>query len=112
MKKQRFESELELGHKGSAVIVPFDPAELWKTTPEPVPAPWKLGHLVKGSINKRRFEGWIGKRWGRFFIIIDEELQTSAGIAPGDTVQVEIEPRAKAKAKSSAKPAAQRAKKA
>lgn len=94
------------------MIVPFDPAQLWKTTPEPVPAPWRLGYFVKGTIHRKRFEGWIGKRWGRFFIPIDEELQAAAGIAPGDMVQVETEPRAKAHVKPSAKPAAKRAKKA
>jgi hypothetical protein len=96
MKRRRFETELELGHKGvSAIIVPFDPGDIWGTRAVSIPHPrYRTGHLVKGAINGIAFEGWIGFRWGRFFIIVDEELQRAAGASPGDMVKVAIEPRA------------------
>ena len=67
MKKRAFESELQGGHKGPAVIVPFDPEEEWGLAPEMVTSDYGRwpGHLVKGRLNGEPFEGWIGNRWGR-----------------------------------------------
>jgi len=61
MKKRAFESELQGGHKGPAVIVPFDPEEEWGLAPEMVTSDYGRwpGHLVKGRLNGEPFEGWI-----------------------------------------------------
>jgi hypothetical protein len=96
MKKQKFRAELLTGHKGAAVIVPFDPEKVWGAKPRQVASPAygkRPGHLVKGTINGHAFEGWIGCRWGRFFILVDEEIQEAAGVSVGDTVDVAVEPR-------------------
>jgi hypothetical protein len=103
MKKQKFETELLSGHKGCAVIVPFDPRELWGIEPTMVPSAEygkRPGHLVAATINGHRFEGWIGNRWGRFFILVSDELQDSAGVAVGDIVTMEVTPRSQPKKKS------------
>jgi hypothetical protein len=78
------------------VLVPFDPEEVWGIPPQPVASRTygvRPGHLVRGTMNGRRFEGWIGQRWRRFFIPVDEELQRSARVSVGDTVEVVVEPR-------------------
>lgn len=90
---KRFRAEILEGHKGAAVIVPFDPAAEWKAKPSAVPAPYKTGYLVEGSLNDEPFEGFIGKRWGRRFILIDAALQKRAGAKVGDVVVVKIAPR-------------------
>jgi len=91
-KPQRFRAEILMGHKGAAVIVPFDPTAVWKTKPVQVGFR-RLGHLVRGTINGHAFEGWIGYRWGRYFIMVDDELQRAAGAAVGETVEMMVEPR-------------------
>ena len=99
--KARFRSVVELGHKGCAVIVPFDPAEKWKSEPtkifSPVYGKEMPGHPVSGTIAGKRFSGWIGHRWGRHFLLVDEDLRTAAGVAVGEEVDVEIAPTATAK---------------
>ena len=95
MKKQKFEAELISGHKGDALIVPFDPEETWGISPKPVTTRLfgkRPGHLVSGTLNGHPFGGWIGHRWGRFFILVDEDLQRAAKVAVGDTVAVEVAP--------------------
>jgi hypothetical protein len=91
--EQRFDAEILDGHKGPAVIVPFDPAKTWNAAPAKVPAPWKSGYLVKGKMNKTAFEGWIGHRWGRSFILVDEGLQQRLRAKVGDVVTVAVVPR-------------------
>jgi hypothetical protein len=93
MKKQKFKAELLTGHKGAAVIVPFDPEEVWGAPPRQVVSKVygkRPGHVVKGSLNGHPFEGWIGHRWGRFFILVDVELQEAAGLSVGDMVDVSV----------------------
>jgi len=119
VKTQDFVAELLMGHKGAAVIVPFDPGAVWGTRPvEHGVLPWRTGHLVRGLVNGVPFEGWIGRRWGRFFLLVDEELQRNAGAGIGDMLQVVVEPRpareaaAKSAPKSAPKKAARKARKA
>ena len=97
-KKVRFESELILGHKNiAAVLVPFAPERVWKSKPVLVDAPYtrkpQEAHLVAGTIDGTPFEGWIGKRWGRHFIIVDQALRKRADVAVGDVVEIVVEPR-------------------
>jgi hypothetical protein len=91
-----FEAVLEDGHKGAAVIVPFDPQERWGLPPRPVASATygvRPGHVVRGTLNGTAFEGWIGNRWGRFFVLVDERLRKAAGAAVGGTVRVTLAPR-------------------
>jgi hypothetical protein len=92
MDTARFEAELIEGHKGvTVVLVPFDPEERW------LRKPWRLhqrrhGWLVTGSANGVKFDGYIGERWNRFFIIIDRGLREAAQVAVGDTLEMVIRP--------------------
>jgi hypothetical protein len=103
MSKARFDAELFEGHKGvTAVTVPFDPEEVWQLKPVKLD-PRRDGWLVKGTVNRTRFDGYIGYRWGKFFIMIEPELRTAAKVSVGDTLSMIIEPTMTAKALAKAR---------
>lgn len=103
MSKARFQAELIEGHKGvTAVIVPFDPEAVWRQKPVKLD-PRRDGWLVKGTVNKVRFDGYIGQRWGRYFILIEPELREKAKVAVGDKLELVIEPTATLKALTKAR---------
>jgi Domain of unknown function (DUF1905) len=94
MKRHRnhFQAELIKGHKGvTPVIVPFDPQHVWGIPPIEIDLR-RDGWLVRGTMNGAPFEGWIGRRWGRFFIILDPVLRAAAKASVGQIVDVTIEP--------------------
>lgn len=90
-RERRFRGPLEEGHKGSAVIVPFDPAKAWRLAPKKVLGE-TVGWPVRGTMNGAAFSGAIGFRWGRWFIRTEAALERAAGIVPGDLVEVRVEP--------------------
>src|SRR5215467_10282011 len=92
MGKARFKAQLIEGHKGvTAVMVPFDPEAVWRQKPFRL-AGRRYGWLVKGMANGARFNGYIGDRWGHFFITLDDRLRQAAGVSVGDTVSMVVEP--------------------
>jgi hypothetical protein len=97
MKKKmaKFKAEILMGHKGAAVLVPFDPEEVWAIPARKVSdmPGGKEGHLVRGTIAGTKFEGWIGYRWGRRFVLTPEDLLARAKVSVGDTVEVVLAPR-------------------
>jgi hypothetical protein len=98
MKKARFEAPLIEGHKGvAAILVPFDPEAVWRQKPTRL-AGRRHGWLVKGTANGVAFNGYIGDRWGRFFITLDDELRRAADVSVGDVVLTVVEPTATARA--------------
>jgi uncharacterized protein DUF1905 len=91
----QFRAELIAGHKGViAAIVPFDPEVAWGRPAIALDAR-RRGWLVAGKLDGVAFDGWIGHRWGRFFIIVDEALRSAARVAAGDTVEVVVAPTAR-----------------
>jgi hypothetical protein len=56
------------------------------------------GWLVTGTVNGVRFDGYIGRRWCRFFIIIERGLRDAAKVSVGDTLTMVVEPTANARA--------------
>src|SRR4051812_13098607 len=94
MSKVRFKAELIEGHKGvTVVIVPFDPEQKWSRKPVRLD-PRRDGWLVAGSANGIPFDGYIGHRWGRFFLIIERQLRDTAEVSVGDTLTMIIGPTA------------------
>ena len=55
----RFTAELYEGHSDRAVVVPFDPGEVWGTTPRRIGYGKHKGHAVQGTVNGEPFEDWI-----------------------------------------------------
>jgi len=97
MNKVQFEADLIEGHKGvTVVLVPFDPEERWSRKPVRLEGR-RHGWLVVGSANGVRFDGYIGERWNRFFIIIDSDLRDAANVAVGDTLKMSVEPTSSAR---------------
>ena len=92
MGKARFEARLVEGHKGVTVaIVPFDPEAVWRQKPFRL-AGRRHGWLVKGTANGAQFNGYIGDRWSRFFIQLNDRLCKTAGASIGDSVSMVVEP--------------------
>jgi hypothetical protein len=92
MEKVRFEAELIEGHKGvTVVLVPFDPEQKWSRKPVRLDRR-RHGWLIVGSANGVAFDGYIGERWNRFFIIIDNSLRKAAKVAVGDTLMMIVAP--------------------
>jgi uncharacterized protein DUF1905 len=90
--KVRFEAELILGHKGvTAVLVPFDPEEKWSIKPVRL-TDRRHGWVIAGSVNGVAFDGYIGERWNRFFIIIEKKLVEAANVSLGDTLKMTVQP--------------------
>jgi hypothetical protein len=103
MDKVRFEAELIEGHKGvTVVLVPFDPEERWSRKPVRLD-PRRDGWLVSGSANGVAFDGYIGQRWNRFFIIIDSRLREAAKVGVGDTLRMIVKPTSSARALAQAR---------
>ena len=98
MRTARFEAPLFEGHKGvTAVLVPFDPVEVWRAPPVRL-AGRRHGWLVTGTANGARFDGYVGERWNRFFITLDEGLRAAAKARIGSPVTMVISPTSTAKA--------------
>jgi hypothetical protein len=98
-----FEAPLVEGHKGvTVVIVPFDPREVWGAKPTPLDAR-REGWLVAGKFDGVEFEGWIGYRWKRFFLIASKQLRDEAKVKVGDTIEVVVAPTTSATALAIAK---------
>lgn len=92
MRKKRFDAELIEGHKGVVVaLVPFDPEEAFGCKPTRL-AGRRHGWPVRATVNGVAFEGYVGERWGRFFIAIDEGVRAVAKVAAGDVVSVAVAP--------------------
>lgn len=83
-KTMRFATEVELGHKGCAIVLPFAPDGAWGR---------RARHFVRGALNGVPIEAEIGKRWGRHFTVVDDDLLEALELAPGDVVAVELRPR-------------------
>ena len=87
---KRFSAEVYEGHSDCAVIVPFDPAKTWKTTPRRIGYGKHLGHAVEGSIDGVRFEGWIWFYFHEWRMVIPDAVLAAAGAEPGDSVKVSV----------------------
>jgi len=91
MKTVRFDAELIEGHKGvTVVLVSFDPEEKFSQKPVRLHGR-RHGWVVTGVANGIPFDGYIGERWNRFFIIIEPGLRESAGVTVGDTMSMSIQ---------------------
>jgi hypothetical protein len=77
------------GHKEGAVEVPINPVVKWHI---PGGSLWhgKRGYKVKGTLNGIAFVSVIVSRARSFFVIIEDELLTTAGVAVGEKVEIAV----------------------
>ena len=98
MDKVKFEAELIEGHKNvTAVLVPFDPEQKWSRKPVRLDGR-RHGWVITGTANGISFDGYIGERWNRFFIIIEARIREAAQVTVGDTIKMVIEPTSSSRA--------------
>ena len=98
----RFEAELIEGHKAvTVVLVPFDPEQKWSLKPMRL-AGRRHGWVIAASANGVAFDGYIGERWNRFFIIIEKNLREAAKVSPGDKLKMTVRPSSSADALAAA----------
>ena len=90
-KKESFEGELLIGHKGAAVEVPFDPEKKWAISSRAL-WPGRRGHTVRAELNGVCFGSCIVPRSRKFWILIGEDTRSRAGIDVGDRVLITVEP--------------------
>lgn len=83
-KAVRLKLTLHEGHKGVALVFPFDPGTKWGK---------RARHFVEGTLNGVRFNGEIGFRRRVFYTLLDDELMAAAGLAAGDEADVTVAPR-------------------
>jgi hypothetical protein len=94
-----FQAALYEGHDGTcAVHVPFDPKEVWDHAPSEIVIGRKQtprqAHLVRGTVNGVSFESAIWFYFRNFVMIIEPAVTKRAKVAPGDTLEIVVEPRA------------------
>lgn len=65
-----------MGHKGPAIVFPFEPRVLWGERDR---------YFVLGTLNGIAVEGEIGVRRGVHYALVDDETLAAARIVPGDT---------------------------
>src|SRR5262245_6861706 len=96
--RMQFDAKLIQGHKGvTVVLVPFDPEEKWSIKPVRLSGR-RHGWVVAGRANGIAFDGYIGERWNRFFIIIEKNLREAAKLSLGDTLKIAVQPTSSASA--------------
>ena len=79
------------------VLVPIDPEQRWNLKPVRL-AGRRQGWVITGSANGVEFDGYIGERWNRFFIIIEKDLRDAAEVDVGDTLKMKVQPTSNAEA--------------
>lgn len=73
------------------VEVPFDPEEKWAISQRAL-WPGRRGNTVRAELNGVRFGSCIVPRSRKFWMLIEEDIQSKAGIEIGDRVLVTVEP--------------------
>jgi hypothetical protein len=80
----RFDAVVERGHKGCAFVLPD--AAVTRAAPR---GRW----FVSGTVAGARYEGEVGRRWGRWFMCVDDESLRALGLAEGDTARITLKRR-------------------
>jgi hypothetical protein len=89
---KKFTAELYEGHSDCAVIVPFDPAQVWKTKPHRIGYRSYVGHAVRGTVGGEQFESWIWFYFHQWRMVIPDRVLEAVHAAPGDTVKITVRP--------------------
>jgi hypothetical protein len=79
--KHCFEAPVRMGHKGPAVVFPFEPRVVWGERDR---------YFVRGTLNGVAVEGEIGFRRGVYYALVDDETLAAARIVPGDTATLAL----------------------
>lgn len=105
---KRFTAEVYEGHSDCAVLVPFDPAQVWESTPRRIGYGKHVGHAVQGTIDGKPFESWIWFYFREWRMVIADRVLQAIGAAPGDTVKLAVRPHPKPETVAPYKPGTKR----
>lgn len=86
---ERFVSVVLEGHKVIAFQIPFDPAERWGVAQVQL-WPGRRGYLVRGAVNKVRFESVVVSRAWKFFVLVSDQMKKAGKLRNGSTVRVSL----------------------
>ena len=92
MKPKSFKGVVQLGHKGCAVEIAFDPDKIWGVRPTETVYQRVKGVPVSGRLNRTAFDSWIIARWGKRFVLLSDDHLMAARVRPGDEVRIEVAP--------------------
>jgi hypothetical protein len=99
MDDRSFRGVVFVGPKDTyALGVPFDPAVEWpdhaavRLSTDDDPRGGR-GWSVVGTIAGATFEGFVGRRYGRSYIVLSPRLRAETGLRSGDEVDVCVAPR-------------------
>jgi len=95
--RRSFDAVLQSGHKQCAVEVPFDPAEAWALSAQPL-WPGRRGYRVSASCDGIEFDSAVVRRSRRFWLLIDDDVRRTAGWCEGGNLHVTLVPGAPAHA--------------
>ena len=95
MTKRVLKAEVRMGHKGPAIVWPFDPGREW---------PGRARHFVRGTMNGAPFEGEIGFRRRVFYTVVPDDLLAAAKVVPDAVVDVVVEAREPTPEEAAARP--------
>lgn len=79
------------GHKGCAVEVPFDPAEVWGVSAVAI-RPGRRGFPVVARAKRQSFESWIVARSRRHWLLLEPAQLMALGVAAGETLAFTVSP--------------------
>jgi hypothetical protein len=94
---------LQMGHKGPAIEVPFDPLDTWGAQAHPSSS-GPEGYPVEVLLNGIRFRSAIVNRMSRHFVLVDEAMARRAEARVGEAVRLTVWPSAPVKAPPSSSP--------
>jgi hypothetical protein len=86
---RKFRAEVLSGHKGCAVEIPFDPGRVFGVSPRAL-WPGRRGFFAKVKINKVAFDSFVVPRSGKFYLVLDDDMQRKAKAQAGSVVDVEF----------------------
>jgi Domain of unknown function (DUF1905) len=89
--RRSFDAVLHTGHKQCAVEVPFDPAEAWALSAQPL-WPGRRGYRVRASCEGVDFDSAVVSRSRRFWLLIDDDIRRTAGWREGGELHFSLAP--------------------
>jgi hypothetical protein len=81
MSEKKFDAELSGVDGKVRLYLPFDPNDVWGK---------KRRHQVAGTIGGHPFEGSIGVRGGKFFVVLNAAMRAKTKLGAGDEVAVKL----------------------
>ena len=87
-----FRAIVQRGHKGCAVEVPFNPRTTWGVEASVSSEGGVRGVPVKCTAARAKFDSCIVYRWGKYFLLLDDENLDAARATEGEEIAITVTP--------------------